>query len=79
VRSEEVRIGMKVRVREHHRIAERRGMVGRIVGRYGGEEYVALDVRFRNGQQLLFWPGDLEETSAPQAWWRSLLGEGSAE
>ena len=56
---------MKVRVREHHRIAERRGMVGRIVGRYGGEEYVALDVRFPDGQQLLFRPGDLEETSPP--------------
>lgn len=65
MRPEEVRIGMEVRVREHHRIAERRGMVGRIVGRYGGEEYVALDVRFPDGQQLLFRPGDLEETSSP--------------
>jgi hypothetical protein len=36
VRSEEARIGMKVRVREEHRILERRGMVGRVVGRYGG-------------------------------------------
>ena len=79
MRSEEVRVGMKVRVREHHRIVERRGMVGRIVGRYGGEEYVALDVRFPDGRQLLFWLGDLEETSSPQAWWRSLLGEGRAE
>ena len=65
MRSEEGRIGMKVRVREHHSIAERRGVVGRIVGRYGGEEYVALDVRFPDGQQLLLWPGDLEETSSP--------------
>ena len=56
---------MKVRVREHHRIVERRGMVGRIVGRYGGEEYVALDVRFPDGRQLLFWPGDLDEVSSP--------------
>jgi hypothetical protein len=31
-------IGTKVRVGEHHRIAERRGMVGRVVGTYGGEE-----------------------------------------
>jgi len=54
-------------------------MVGRIVGRYGGEEYMALDVRFPDGQHRLFWPGDLEETSSPQPWWRSLLGEGSVE
>jgi len=70
---------MKVRVGKLHRIAERRGMVGRIVGRYGGEEYMALDVRFSDGQHRLFWPGDLEETSSRQPWWRSLLGGGSAE
>jgi hypothetical protein len=81
VRPEEARVGMKVRVGQFHRIAERRGMVGRIVGRYGGEEYMALDVRFPDGQHWLFWPGDLEETSSsPQpSWWRSLLGEGRAE
>ena len=79
VRPEEARVGMKVRVGKLHRIAERRGMVGRIVGRYGGEEYMALDVRFSDGQHRLFWPGDLEETSSRQPWWRSLLGGGSAE
>ena len=56
---------MRVRVLEHHKIAERRSTVGRIVDRYGGEEYVALDVRFPDGQQQLFWPGDLEETTPP--------------
>jgi hypothetical protein len=30
----EVRVGARVRVREHHRIAGRRGMVGRTVGRF---------------------------------------------
>ena len=35
MRPEEARVGMKVRVCEHHRILERRGMVGRIVSRYG--------------------------------------------
>ena len=80
VRPEEARVGMKVRVGESHRIAERRGMVGGIVGRYGGEEYMALDVRFPDGRHRLFWPGDLEEISSPQpSWWRFLLGEGSAE
>ncbi len=78
MKSEEVRIGTMVRVREHYRIAERRGMVGRIVNRYGGEEYMAVDVRFSNGQQRLFWPEDLEEISSSRPWWRSLRGRGSA-
>jgi hypothetical protein len=47
-------------VREHHRIAKRYGTVGEVVGRYGGEEFVAVDVRFSSGSQRLFWPGDLE-------------------
>ncbi len=79
VKPDEARIGMKVRVGELHRIAERRGMVGRIVGRYGGEDYVALDVRFMDGQHRLFWPGDLEEIVPPRpSWWRSLLGKGGS-
>jgi hypothetical protein len=44
------------------------------VGRYGGEEYVAVDVRLADGEYRLFWPGDLEEISPPRAWWRNLIG-----
>ncbi len=79
MKSEEVRIGVTVRVREHHRISERRGMVGKIVERFGGEEYMAVDVRFSDGQQRLFWPEDLEEISSSRSWWRSLRGRGRAE
>ena len=42
-------IGTTVRVREHDRIAERHGMVGRVADRYGGDGYVAVDVRFSGG------------------------------
>jgi hypothetical protein len=50
-------------------------MVGKIVGRYGGEEYVAVDVRFPNGHHRLFWPIDLEEISLPQPFlWRPFAG-----
>ena len=48
--------------------------MGTVVGRYGGEEYVAVDVRLADGQCRLFWPRDLEEISPRKAWWRFGLG-----
>lgn len=76
---QEVRLGMQVRVGERHRIEERRGMFGRVVGRYGGEAYVAVDVLFPDGKYRLFWPGELEEVSSRQRWWRSLLRARNAQ
>jgi hypothetical protein len=70
---QDVRVGMHVSVSDHHRIAERRGLLGKVVGRYGGEEHVVVDVRFPDGRQRLFWPEDLEEIPSPRPWWRSLL------
>jgi hypothetical protein len=72
--AEQARRGTWVRVTDHHRVAERRGLLGKVVARYGGEDYVAVDVRLADGECRLFWPRDLEEISPPQAWWRSLLG-----
>ena len=46
---------------------------GTVVARYGGEDYVAVDVRLTDGQYRLFWPRDLEENS-PKARWRFLFG-----
>src|SRR5215210_5958871 len=79
MKPEKVHVGTTVRVREHHRIAERRGMVGRIADHYGGEGYMAVDVRFSGGHRRLFWPEDLEEISSPRPWWRSLLAGANAE
>ena len=76
MKPQDVRVGMRVRVTDHHRIAERRGLIGKVVGRYGGEEHVVVDVRFADGRQRLFWPGDLEGISSPRPWWRSLLLDG---
>ena len=61
--------GMRVRVKEHHRVEERRGLMGTVVARYGGEEqYVAVDVRLADGQYRLFWVRDPEEiSSSPRA------------
>jgi hypothetical protein len=66
-------------VRDHHRIEERRGLVGKVVGCYGGNEYIVVDVRFADGRSRLFWPADLEKLGAPRSWWRSVLDINSAE
>jgi hypothetical protein len=79
MRPQEARVGTKVRGLQTHRIPERRGMVGRVVGCYGGEEYMAVDVRFADGQCRLFWPGDLKEISSAQPWWRTVLGGEGAQ
>jgi hypothetical protein len=73
MKPQDVHVGMQVRVTDHHRIAERRGLVGKVVGRYGEEEHVVVDVRFPDGRYRLFRPGDLEEIPSPRPWWRSLL------
>ena len=80
MRPQEAHVGKKVRVSHEHSFLERRGMVGQVVGCYGGEEYVAVDVRFGDGCHRLFWPEDLEEITPPQSsWWRSLLGKDRSE
>lgn len=40
--------------------------MGRIVGRYGGRKYVAVEVRLADGRRRLFWPGDLTKASSPR-------------
>jgi hypothetical protein len=50
--------------------------MGKIVGRYGGREHVAVEVRLFDGRRRLFWPGDLEEVSLPQPRWRSMFKGG---
>ena len=78
--AEQVRPGMRVRVLEHHMLEQRRDhLVGTVVARYGAEDYMAVDVHLDGGQCRLFWPSDLEKiSSSPKAWWRLLLGWGSA-
>ena len=79
MKPENVQISMAVRVRERHRTAKLRGMVGRIADHFGGDGYMTVDVRFSGGHRMLFWPEDLEEISSPRPWWRSLLGRAGAE
>jgi Domain of unknown function (DUF1918) len=65
MKTQDARVGTLVKVQEHHRIEQRRGLVGEVVGCYGGKEYVVVHVRFPDGQYRLFWPGDLKEVSSP--------------
>ena len=77
---QDARVGMRAKVQERHRIVERRGLIGKVVGRYGGKEYVVVDLRFADERSRLFRPADLEEVEAPRRrWWRSPLGKYGAE
>ena len=71
--SEETRVGTRVRVRSDHRIESRRGAMGRIVRRYGGRKYVAVEVRLADGRCRLFWPEDLKAASTRLHRWRPLF------
>ena len=63
-----------MKVADHHRIEERRGLVGEVVGCYGGKAHVVVDVCFPDGRQRLFRPEDLEEITSPRSQWRPLPG-----
>ncbi len=70
---EEARVGTRVRVRGDHRIDSRRGATGKIVGRYGGREHVAVEVELLDGRRRLFCTEDLMEVSPLRHWWRPLF------
>jgi hypothetical protein len=78
MKPQEAHVGMRVKVADHHRIEQRRGLVGKVVGCYGGKEHVVVDVRFPDGQQRLFRPEDVEELASTLPWWRSLLQGGES-
>ena len=63
IRSEEARIGARVRVSESGRHSEWRGLTGTISGKWGNPEYLALDVQLDEGRTQLFWHHELEEIS----------------
>jgi hypothetical protein len=61
MRSEEARIGARVRVSESGPRSEWRGLTGTISGKWGNPEYLALDVQLDEGRMQLFWHHELEE------------------
>ncbi len=61
LRSEEVREGMKVRVRDDYHQLRLRGCAGTVLHIWGHPSYVALDVLFENGSTELFWHYQLDK------------------
>jgi hypothetical protein len=61
MKSEEARIGARVRVSESRRRSEWRGLTGTISKKWGNPEYLALDVQLEDGRMQLFWHHELEE------------------
>lgn len=61
MRSEQARIGKRVRVRKDHRAANFRGREGTIARRWGNPGYTALDVLLAAGTTQLFWYYELEQ------------------
>lgn len=60
MRSQEARIGVKVRVFDSYRVPRLRGLVGTIEHTYGHPDYRALEVRLEDGRRELFWHHELE-------------------
>ena len=67
MRSEQARIGARVKVGESALRSEWRGLTGIITARWGDPGYVALDVRLEDGSSRLFWHHELEEGDASGA------------
>jgi hypothetical protein len=61
MKSEEARIGTRVRVCDSLPRADLKGREGMITGRWGAPNYVALDVLLDDGRSQLFWHHELEK------------------
>ena len=61
VRTEEVCVGARVRVRPGYRKVELCGAVGTIAKVWGAPKYAAVEVRFDGGRSELLWRHQLEE------------------
>jgi hypothetical protein len=60
MRSQDVQLGMLVRVSKLHRKLDYRGQTGIVQQRYGNANYEAFDIQFSDGRSELFWHHELE-------------------
>jgi hypothetical protein len=61
VRSEETRVGTRIRIRSGYRKPELWGALGTIVKVWGAPHYAAVEVRLDGGRSELLWRSELEE------------------
>jgi hypothetical protein len=61
MRSEEARIGARVRVRPSYRKSELWGALGTIAKVWGAPHYAVVEVRLDDGRSELLWRNELEE------------------
>ena len=61
MRSQDVQLGMLVRVSQLHRKLDYRGQTGVVQQRYGNVHYAAFDIQFLDGRSELFWHHEFDE------------------
>ena len=61
MRSQEVQLGMLVRVSQLHTKLDYRGQSGVVQQRYGHVDYAAFDIQFLDGRSELFWHHELDK------------------
>ncbi len=61
IRSEEARVGARVRVRPCYRKSELWGALGTIAKVWGAPHYAVVEVRLDDGRSELLWRHELEE------------------
>ena len=61
MRSQDVQLGILVRVSQLHRKLDYRGQTGVVQQRYGNGNYAAFDIQFLDGRSELFWHHELDE------------------
>jgi hypothetical protein len=73
VRSEEARVGARVRVRPGYRKSELWGTLGTIAKVWGAPHYVVVEVRLDGGGSELLWCHEVEQTREES--WESTFAE----
>ena len=70
MRSQEVQLGMLVRVSQLHRKLAYRGQTGVVQQRYGNIGYAAFDIQFQDGRSELFWHHEFDEAQGVHSYYR---------
>jgi len=61
MRSQDVQLGMLVRVSKLHRNLDYQGQTGVVKQRYGNVNHAAFDIQFADGRSELFWHHEFDE------------------